>query len=154
MKKVLFSVLAVLFLAACEGPIGPAGPPGRPGPPGEPGGGAIWLVFDINVEPEDWRHIQAPWGEDYLHIFFSVPELTREFYDNGAVMVFYEWLDGATLRQRPLPFSRPINDAGVLLTEYFDFDYSPGIVQFSYRITDFNFLWRPEPITFRVLFLW
>jgi len=156
MKKVLFSFLAVLFLfASCEGPAGPQGRPGVQGPPGAPGTGAIWFVEFIDVLPSDWRFNSDPvFGEHYLSYSFRVPELTEQIFDDGVVLIYLEWHDGSTLRQRLLPFSRPINEGGLLLTEYFDFNFSIGRIHLTYKITDFTYGWLPDRFTFKIVLLW
>lgn len=151
MKKVLFSFLAVLFLAACEGPMGP---PGRPGPPGLPGvDGAVWRIFDYEIRNSNWSHTWQWTGDSYVCII-SIPQLTRQVYDDGIVMVFHEWNDNGTWRQQPLPQSIPMIDGDVLFTEHIDFDYFIGGIRIFFTISDFHYEnWQPGTHFFRVVFL-
>jgi len=169
MKKVLFSFLAVLFLAACEGPVGP---PGRPGPQGPPGEGVVWDVLFFEVRNSGWTNTWAfsstPDG-DFFSTVIHIPELTPDVFDYGAVMVFLEWVDNGVLRQQPLPRSLPVrglecfeNEYGVeecwevAWTEHFDFEYDEnGFLQIFFTVSDFKYMdWHPGTRHFRVVLLW
>jgi len=173
MKKVLFSFLAVLFLAACEGPMGP---PGRPGEQGRPGENANWFVAEFTVRNSGWVHTWAlsPSG-DYFSTVIDIPELTPFVFNYGMVEVAIRWFDGFAPRQENLPSSIPRrvwvhvpceeDEAGCVAgfrekehhwTEHFRFEYTEdGFLEIFYTISDFFYeVPQPGDYTFRVLLLW
>jgi hypothetical protein len=144
MKKVLFSFLAVLFLfASCEGP---------PGRDGRDGRDTVRMIFDYEIRNSNWP-LTWQWTGDAYVCVISIPQLTRQIYENGVVMVFHEWFDGSIWRQQPLPQSIPQGNGVDLWTEHLDFDYFIGGIRIFYSNSDFFYEMSPGIRFFRVVFL-
>ena len=135
MKKVLFSFLAVLFLAvACQSP---------PEPP---------IVINVEVRNTNWVHTWADHG-DLFSCLIPVPQLTRNIANNGAVMVYLEWTENRVTWQRPLPQAIPATDGVNLWTEHIDFEFSAGFIQIFFTISDFYYEWLPGTHNFRIVLM-
>ncbi len=80
----IISLIAVVFLVACEGPVGPPGPPGLPGPPGFDGEDGINLLGQV-LEIEGTFDQQ----NDYT-LFYEFP-LSVEVFESDVVLVYILW---------------------------------------------------------------
>lgn len=93
--RILNVLLAVVILAACEGPVGPhgdqgprgeqgppgvEGPPGEQGPKGDPGPGEV-LVATYSLAPDRVEVLNAY----SARIVFNVPEIDANVVMNGTV---------------------------------------------------------------------
>ncbi|HBZ34251.1 MAG TPA: hypothetical protein DEO38_04020 [Bacteroidales bacterium] len=83
MKKILFTLLAVVLLCACEGPQGPRGPQGPKGDKGDNATPTQWTIINYTVNYSDWK-------EDGTAISVEIPveELTKEIYEGGMMKVY------------------------------------------------------------------
>ena len=151
MKKLLvFFVVTVICVSACEGPMGPMGPDGRDGINGEV---TYWKIIDFppikgGVTGGDWELVNAPnqIGSYYRYVF-DVPEITEEIYENGLIIAYYRYKDdhGDNV-QSVLPYTYydidvDVDDDGKI-NEYpycvqYSYDVMPGSIAFKLVFSDF-----------------
>ena len=112
MKKfLLFTVLSVFLITACEGPDGP------PGPPGAPGINILGQVFEVNIDFNANNNFQQ---------VITIPS-TIEVFESDAILV-YRWegtFDGADI-WTPLPATYFNNNGTYLYTfnhTFFDIQF-------------------------------
>jgi hypothetical protein len=139
MKKVLFLFAAVLFFASCEGPMGP---------PGRPGQDAV--VFSRTIEVRNWID-EGP----FFTASISVPQLTRDIFDNGAIIIYHEWQENGAWVARPLPFALQVLDGNgdIWTEEQWDFEFWVGGVMIYYTVSDLFFEGSPGRQNFRIVLL-
>jgi len=152
MKKLIL-LLSVLFLtlAGCEGP------PGRDGLDGLNGTETYWFVKTYEIQSSHWQLVHAENQVDsYFRARVTIPELTRDRYEDGNVQCYmFQNIDGQEV-QTPLPFTIPCgieenNGNRILWTETYAFDFAPGAVTFYVNYSDFFTSNRPGTTTFRVV---
>jgi len=158
MKKILFLLSATLWLfASCEGPAGRNGFDGRDGKDGKDGAGLYWYVDDYIISSNQWQLVN---DVDQLNSYFrasiTIPELTRDIYDDGNVFCYlYQTINGLEV-QTPLPYTVPLGQEGsgntvFLWTETIAFDFAPGRITFYVNYSDFFTSNRPSTMKFRVV---
>ena len=141
MKRLLGCILmAMIGLAACEGPMGPAGRDGRDGIDGEV---TYWKVIDYAIPRNAWELIGNP--DDigsYFYYVSDVPELTQAIYNDGAIVCYYRYRDdfGDNV-QTPLPYTYYdiIVEGGVEFpfSVQYSYDVMPGSIAFKVVFSDF-----------------
>jgi hypothetical protein len=99
MKKLIGClVMIMLAFAACEGPMGPAG---RDGWDGKDGAETKWWIKDFTIVKENPKKDEWQWqlvGEpndigSYFYCICDVPEITRDIYNDGAIIAYYRYVD-------------------------------------------------------------
>lgn len=154
MKKIIFILLSVLTLCACEGPMGPQGPQG---PQGE---GMNWAIEDISVSANQWSLTQYA-DNNYYVAKYTLPVLTSFIYTDGNVNAYvYLQLEDGREVQHPLPYVYHMeqiqNDGSAYFyTRTISFVYGVGYIQFEVRDSDFEYevdsTIKPEAMDFRVV---
>ncbi len=155
MKKILiFMCVLTMALTSCEGPMGPAGPPG------EPGEKLNWKILNYTVYADHWQLV----GEkDALNSFYihelPLSELTNFIYEKGVVRGYrILTLDNGDKVQTPLPYIVPVGEQDgsneKLWSEYYTFDFKPGLITFCAYYTDFYTANKPPTCTFRIVMNW
>jgi len=153
MKK-LFGILAiaVIGLAACEGPMGP---------PGKDAESTQWFVRDYNVLSDQWSE-RTEEGDGYFFYYFerdvAIPQLNEFVFDKGFVGVYLKMnvrRDGRNIHvQRPLPYTiYGIDEHGNPYSENYSFEIRPGAIRFIVKYSDFDEI-QPLSCTFHVVMMW
>jgi len=144
MKKVLFAILAALFLCACEGKQGPQGPQGV---------GTNWKIVDLNVDYWDYTNYT---DNNFYYAKFDVPALTSYVYANGNVQVYF--LDNNKQEQLPVVLHQydVLQDQSIyLFTRTINATFGIGWVQVEVRDSDFQYevdpSLAPKAASFRVV---
>jgi len=160
MKKVLFLLLATLFLTSCEGPMGLQGPqgiqgvPGKDGRDGRNGAGTHW--FSAVYETSRWTKVLDENGLFlYFEYLFDEEMLTDEVYDYGNVSAYFMYVDSEDYDvQQKLPCTINHEDnRGVLWSQVIDFNISPYSLGFRISNSDFREN-GPGTLRFRVVYTW
>ena len=131
MKKLLGCLMIfVLVFAACEGPMGPAGRDGWDGKDGKDGAETKWWIKDFTIAKSNWELVGNPNDiGSYFRCIYNVPEITRDIYNDGAIIAYYRYVDDfGDEVQTVLPYT------------YYDIvvdnnNESPYCVQYSYDTT-------------------
>jgi len=158
MKTILYLLLAVLFLGACEGPTGPMGPEGPMGPngsPGQNGYGTYWYTTSITIKQTEWELVGKP-GElnSYFFVEKPVKELSETIFREGAVIGYIESDKGI---KNGLPYVLHLgqeDNPPKLWTQTYDFDFYPGAVGFYVTYSDFETELTPGDETFHIVLIW
>lgn len=132
MKTIVYKLSLCIFIfgmitLSCEGPAGPAGETGQQGPQGEPGSqGPQGEEGTANVIYSEWFTFIADSGSDEFFQFMrlSEPQLTREFLNNGGVVLVYVKVEQEEII---VVASLPLH-SGVFLADYRAFDAEAGVI--------------------------
>lgn len=132
MKKVLFCLLAVIALTACEEK--------EPVYIYEDSG--TWKNIRLKVNSGDWvLDGVSNELESYYYYDFKVNELTSDIFKEGVVLMYIESEPGNPNIKSLMPFTyhRGINVNGVesLWEEYYTYDFEPGFVRIYCKYSDF-----------------
>ena len=123
---------ALIFLAACEGPIGPPGPPGFDGLDGRDGNANV-ISINYEIFAEDWIDIGTLGDPGFFRVIdLGVPEVSPDIVDNGVVLAYYRAQD--TDPWIALPFTFISHDPEYV--EVFDFVYQDELVTLQSSATD------------------
>ena len=157
-KLVIFLIVAMLGLTACEGPAGP------PGPPGKNGEATRWHIQEFEVLSEDWIFIEDYENDWYFFQYeFKFTALTPFIFNEGAVIgylvhnVRYE--GGQTERiQSLLPYTKysEFEDNGWWhpYSENYSFEIRPGFINFIVKYSDWDPEGLPPTRRFRVVMMY
>jgi len=154
MKKLLGClVMFVLFFTACEGPMGPAGRDGRDGWDGKDGVETKWWIKDFTIAKKDWQLVGKP--DDigsYFRCIFNVSEITRDIYNDGAIIAYYRFVDDfGDEVQTVLPYTYYWMDVkGGIEYPYsvqFSYDTTIGSIAFKLTFSDFYTFENGPPAT-------
>lgn len=144
MKKIIYIVLAAVFLTSCEGD---PGRPGRDGRDGEDGAVTYKKIVYFDVPQEAWQYS----GDDMNNFFYAtidMPEITEEVFNYGIVKT-YQTFDfnpktQSWASQIELPYSlhseEEINpNEWVFYTETVNYEYYVGSITIYYTASDFQY---------------
>ena len=143
MKKlnvICMTLVAMIFVVSCRGPMGPEGPEG-------PTGNANVASSTVTVYPSDWYWDNTSWRVDLRY-----EAINADITDHGAVLVYME--DRDTWRQ--LPYTFYYNGFDEQGNEYF---YSSSLEVSSYEDgvsifwteNDFYDGYRPDEHRFKIV---
>ncbi|MCM1035150.1 MAG: hypothetical protein NC038_08640 [Paludibacter sp.] len=153
MKKYLYLLLFALCMSACcshetiEVPI------------------SNRMIFDLQANSNEWNYTNTD-NNNYFVANFSMPEITKNIYDNGTILVYREFDYGTTNAvQQILPYSRHyeylINaneNSWGFYTETVDYEYGIGFLNIFYTASDFDYelntSFVPEGMHFRMVIMW
>lgn len=162
MKKYLFFLFAALAMISCnDDPC------------------VNTKIVDIQVNTEHWKYSELD-NNNYFVASISMPEITRDVYDNAVINVYREYETGTTnASQTVLPYVRHkeysyqlVDEDGKLVvdennypvygwgfyTETVDYEYSQGSLSIFYTASDFDYEldlnFVPEPMHFRVVIMY
>jgi len=128
------------------------GPPGKNGLDAE---STQWHIVDVVVDR--WYAVNDDlMGDIFESGNFKIPELTQFVYDVGAVMCYMSIKLNNSFYQTPLPYTfYGMSDDGVLYSENYTFEMTPGNINFIVKINDFDTK-SQEPLicNFRVVLMW
>ncbi len=98
-------------------------------------------IIDIEIRSGDWKYTNNS-KDNFYYAVVSIPEITKDVYDNGIVAMYVEYLytDG-TRALSPLPnvIHKEYNDNGVwqTYTQTINYEYSVGEVVITLTYSDF-----------------
>lgn len=98
-------------------------------------------IIDIEIRSGDWKYTNNS-KDNFYYAVVSIPEITKDVYDNGIVAMYVEYLytDG-THALSPLPnvMHKEYNDNGVwkTYTQTINYEYSVGEVVITLTYSDF-----------------
>ena len=150
-KKLLGCLLIVMmWITACEGPMGPAGRDGRDGI------GTNWFVEDFEVLSEHWIPVYDPVMDgDIFEYSFNFPKLSKIIFEEGAVICYLVQNINKNVIQTPLPYTFFGEYQGILYSENYTYEISPGYINFIVKISDFDTQTQPPlRCIFRVVLMW
>lgn len=147
MKKILFTItaiIAVISLSSCKGDTGPAGPPGLDGLDGVT---SYWVPTEFVVAPGEWERMGDPDDPNsYFFVDKPLQALNDDiFYDGivvGYMAVDFDNDNNPTIKQ-VLPYSVPLVEGSRQYTRTYDFDYWIGGVRFYLNYSDFKTSIKP-----------
>ena len=114
--------LLIAVLTNCIGPEGPMGPSGYNGKDGVDGINYTHsVIYDVN--PADWSG-----NADGYNAELSIPEITNDIYNNGAVLV-YRLIEVEPKSFNLLPYTYVDNTLSI----YMDFDAYVGSIKLIYK---------------------
>lgn len=150
MKKLLLLLSILVLFASCERTVYIDRPVDRPVP-------ANKKIIDIKVTSSDWRYSNQS-DNNFYFAEISVPEITKNVYDNGIVSMYIEYAnsDGSmSLGAMPSVRHKEENKNGVWhqYTETIDFEYSVGKVVVYLTYSDFA-ISQPNDVYFLLKMMW
>ncbi len=139
-----FSLITILSLTACEGPMGP------PGQDGQDGWANIYVQY---YTIKSWTLSE---NGTFFYADVDCPQLTKFVYDDGVTMAYIATKENNILVQNPLPWDLyRSNDANeIFWTETISFDITQGHVRFYYEPSDFVTETTPPQCEFKVVLMW
>ena len=106
--------------------------------------------YNMVASAGQWQPVVESTGGVYYACSFSLPDLTRGVFNNGAVLAYI--VDGN--RQEPITQARLKTDGTLDWTNTVEFDYGVGVVNFYYTNSDFEyFASEPGRMEFRVVLI-
>ena len=147
-RLILWSLVFVIGITACEGPAG------------RDGRDVERFVEEFVVYSEHWIQGEEE-GDEYFFKYwefeFSVPQITNDVLTRGTVncyLIQEITLNGRTsIVQRPLPYTiYGIGDEGPY-SENYSFEIRRGNIKFIVKYSDFEDI-QPLHCTFRVVLIW
>ena len=141
-------MMFMLAFTACEGPMGPAGRDGWDGKDGKDGKETKWWIRDFTVEntnvKKDWKLAGSPNDiGSYFYCIFDVPEITRDIYNDGAIIAYYRYVDDfGDEVQTVLPYTYydivvDNNDNEFPYSVQYSYDTTVGSIAFKVVFSDF-----------------
>lgn len=99
MKKIiLLSAVFIAMLTGCKKETGPVGPTGPQGPQGIQGNANVHS-YSFAAAPNNWNTTSSP---PAYFVSLSVPELTSEIMNSGAVLVYMQVAGNTNYTQLPV----------------------------------------------------
>ena len=104
-------------------------------------------------------------NNNYFYATIDMPEITREIYQHGNMMVYREYDQGTNNAvQTPLPYERKYeyladeeNDLWDFYSERVDYEYTVGKMTIFYTLSDFDYevdqTFMPDQMNFRVFIM-
>jgi hypothetical protein len=168
MKKVkIFSHNLILILFAfslftmysceVEGPIGPVGPTGKDGKDGVDGqdgqdGNANVVSITKTIAPSDWI-ATGTLGEDlYFYYEISIPEITDDIVQNGAVIIYYKDIYGS-YHALPVTYYFYVSSVDYYYHSTIRYSYQIGKVRIELEDSDLNTYRLEESAEFKIVII-
>ena len=150
MKKILFLLLPVITLGACESDTDSNWN-------NRPGGGSNetqnWDSYTITVK--NWERIGGVnENNSYFRCIVEDKYLDQYIFDKGSVMVYLIQYDGNTPVQTPLPYVMYYAEGNKNWAETFSYDYSVGSFAFYVTYSDFLTENNPGECQFKIVMHW
>jgi hypothetical protein len=134
MKKLISMLLLITVVAiSCKKETGPTGPTGPQGPAGPAGTANViyspWIGFDA----ANWSATAIiEWGRNTRFYYDSIPEITQNILDQGAVMVFFK----AAGIPEPQPLPLLTFNLSIAVNQYLNFRLNPGLMTITFFDVD------------------
>ncbi len=144
MKKILFLLLTVCSLVACDKNYYETGY-------------SQSQIVTFTIYAEDWQLVGDPNEiNSYYTYIFNTREITSDIYYNGSVTGYLVQDEGTNNEvQTPLPYVLHLgDDVNPFWTETYTFDFMPGSIAFYVRYSDFATQVVPPTCTFRMVLRW
>ena len=150
MKKILFLLLLVITLGACESDTDSNWN-------NRPGGGSNetqnWDSYTITVK--NWERIGGVnENNSYFRCIVEDKYLDQYIFEKGSVMVYLIQYDGNTPVQTPLPYVMYYAEGNKNWAETFSYDYSVGSFAFYVTYSDFLTENNPGECQFKIVMHW
>ena len=157
MKRLIYGLFVVLavVLTSCEGK------PGRDGRDGL----VNYYNIPIQINQNEWSYTNFD-NNNYFYATINMPEITRDIYQHGNMMVYREYDQGtSSAAQTPLPYVRhkefladATTDEWYFYTETVDYEFTVGKMTIFYSVSDFDYeideSFLPEQMNFRVFIMY
>ena len=157
MKRLIYGLMMVLavVMTSCEG---------KPGKDGRDGL-VNYYNIPIQINQNEWSYSNFD-NNNYFYATIDMPEITREIYQHGNMMVYREYDQGTNNAvQTPLPYERKYeyladeeNDLWDFYSERVDYEYTVGKMTIFYTLSDFDYevdeTFLPEQMNFRVFIMY
>lgn len=141
MKKILFCLLAVATLASCvdNDPVLTSND-----------SGTSWTNLRLEVQRQDWILEGEPDGySSYYYVDFNIPELDRNIFKEGAVLMYIQTNPDNPDRKSSMPMNvywvENINNTEYYWTQSFEYDFTRGSVSIYCKYSDFLTNTRGKP---------
>jgi len=108
-------------------------------------------TVNLSIKASDWvSHADNNGRNSYYSTSFTMPEITRDVFENGSVQV-YIYIDDQI--QQVLPYTRHFEDVyGARWTRTVDYDFSEGELIVYVTYSDFR-LYNPGVMSLKVAVL-
>ena len=155
MKKLIGCLMMLMLaFAACEGPMGPMGRDGRDGRDGKDGNDGevtLWSVEYYTVKSNEWVRMVRPNGASYFECIKDAPQITEDYYYDGAIICYLLYNDDGYDVQTPLPYTYyNVDNMGIAYSIEYSFNVQPtvgnskGTIAFRLTPNDMN-AWNVAP---------
>lgn len=123
------------------------------------------VILDLDIQPNEWDYSEKN-NNNYFSATFTVPQITKDIYNNGTIIVYREYDHGTSNAvQTILPYIRHkeyLKDEATstwgFFTETVDYEYNIGSLTIYYTASDFDYeldtTFVPEAMHFRLVITW